>query len=133
MYENVNQPLISRRAFARRMARHGAGAIALLGGSLLIGVVGYWWLDNLPPVDAFLNAAMILGGMGPIDSLHTDAAKVFAGVYALYSGVVFLISVGVVFAPALHSILHKLHVDQPAPTSAVEDSATGSANGSSQP
>jgi hypothetical protein len=110
VYESINEPLLSRRLFVRRMVRHGAAAIALLGGSLLLGVIGYWWLDDLPPVDAFLNAAMILGGMGPVDPLTNDAAKLFAGVYALYAGVVFLVSVGVIFAPALHRVLHKLHL-----------------------
>ena len=94
MYEHVSEPLISRHDFTLRMLRHGAGALALLGGSLVIGIVGHAVLDNLDPVDAFLNAAMILGGMGPVDPLRNDAAKVFAGIYALYSGAVFLVAVG---------------------------------------
>lgn len=110
MYENVNEPLISRRAFGLRMVRHGAVAIALLAGSLVIGMVGYAVLAEMRPVDAFVNAAMILGGMGPVDPLTNDAAKLFAGVYAIYSGVVFLVAVGAIFAPALHRVLHKLHL-----------------------
>lgn len=94
------------------MGRHSAFAIALLGGSLLIGMAGYMGLAHLRLVDAFLNAAMILGGMGPVDVLSDDAAKLFAGVYALYSGVIFLVVVGVVFAPLLHRVLHRLHLDE---------------------
>lgn len=85
--------------------------LVLLIGSLLIGVAGYMGFAHLRLVDAFLNAAMILGGMGPVDVLSDDAAKWFAGIYALYSGVVFLVVVGVVFAPVLHRILHHLHID----------------------
>jgi hypothetical protein len=93
------------------MARHGAVSLGLLGGSLVLGIVGYMALAHLRFVDAFLNAAMILGGMGPVDPLPDDGAKLFAGLYALYSGVVFLVVVGVVFAPVLHRILHHLHLD----------------------
>lgn len=93
-----------------RLARHSALSLVLLGGSLLLGVVGYMTLAHLRFVDAFLNAAMILGGMGPVDPLPDDAAKLFAGFYALYSGVIFLVVVGVVFAPILHRILHRLHL-----------------------
>jgi hypothetical protein len=111
VYETYDQPLISRRAFALRFVRHALVAIALLGGSLLIGIAGYMGLAHLRLVDAFLNAAMILGGMGPVDVLSDDAAKWFAGLYALYSGVIFLVVVGVVFAPVLHRVLHRLHLD----------------------
>jgi hypothetical protein len=122
MYEHASEPLISRRDFTMRMLRHGAGALALLGGSLMIGIVGYAALDNMKPVDAFLNASMILGGMGPVDPLTNNTAKIFAGVYALYSGAVFLVAVGVVFAPVLHRIFHKLHLEsgQPGPSGSVE-------------
>jgi len=111
VYENVHQPVISRREFARRLVRHGAGAILLLVGSLAAGIAGYMFFGHLHFVDAFLNASMILGGMGPVDVLKETSAKIFAGIYALYSGVVFLIAVGVIAAPILHRIMHKLHVD----------------------
>ncbi len=111
MYEPFDRPLISRRAFAIRFLRHGMLGAGLLLGSLAIGMAGYIALAHLSVVDAFLNAAMILGGMGPVDVLIDDAAKVFAGMYALYSGVVFLVVVGVVFAPALHRVLHRLHIN----------------------
>lgn len=93
------------------MLRHGAIAGGVLGGSLLIGILGYSVLDGLSPVDAFLNAAMILGGMGPVDPLRSDAAKLFAGLYALYSGVVFLLVAGLLFAPVVHRILHSFHLE----------------------
>ena len=111
MYENVHQPVLPRREFASRMAWHivlGAGVIV---GSLAVGIVGYMVFAHMQPVDAFLNASMILGGMGPVDPLKDDGSKLFAGFYALYSGVVFLIAVGVIAAPVLHRILHKLHAD----------------------
>ena len=119
-YEHSSEPLLPRRAFTVRVLRHAALAAGLLVGSLGVGVVGYAFLDHLPWVDAFVNASMILGGMGPVDPMTNDAAKVFAGVYALYSGVVFLISVGVVFAPVLHRILHTLHLQGNTPADATE-------------
>lgn len=111
MYEKLDAPLISRRAFAARLIRHGAGALLVLLGSLAIGIAGYSALGNLGLVDAFLNAAMILGGMGPVDQLPNDGAKIFAGVYALYSGVVFLLTAGIVLAPILHRVMHYLHLE----------------------
>jgi hypothetical protein len=115
MFEHVTEPLLPRRAFLVRLLRHAGGAGLVLGGSLLVGILGYRLLDDLSWIDAFLNASMILGGMGPVDPLKNDAAKLFAGVYALYSGVVFLVAVGIVFAPLLHRVLHKLHVQTPDP------------------
>ena len=111
MYENVRQPLLPRREFLRRIARHILLSAVVIVGSLTVGIVGYMALAHMHFVDAFLNASMILGGMGPVDPLDNTAAKVFAGLYALYSGVVFLISVGVIAAPVLHRILHKLQID----------------------
>jgi hypothetical protein len=111
MYESYRQPLLSRRAFAARVLRHIGVAVVLLGGSLVLGVLGYMVLGRLDPVDAFLNAAMILGGMGPVDPLPDDAAKIFAGLYALYVGIVFLVVAGVVLAPILHRVLHHLHLE----------------------
>jgi hypothetical protein len=106
MYEHRRQPLLSRLAFLRRLARHGAVALALVVGSLLIGVVGYHAFEGLSWLDAFVNAAMLLGGMGPVTELRTPAGKLFAGLYALYSGLVFLVIVGVIFAPVIHRFLH---------------------------
>jgi hypothetical protein len=126
MYEHASEPLLPRPAFVRRVIRHAGGAAALLLGSLLAGMLGYAVLDGLNPVDAFLNAAMILGGMGPVDPLRDNAAKVFAGIYALYSGVVFLVAVGVVFAPLLHRLLHRLHLQAITPADPTgDDTASG--------
>lgn len=111
MYEHHDQPLLSRRAFLLRVAIHSLLSVGLLAGSLVLGIAGYMAFAHLKFVDAFLNAAMILGGMGPVDLLLDDGAKIFAGLYALYSGIVFLVVVGVVFAPVLHRILHRLHLD----------------------
>jgi hypothetical protein len=111
MYERYDEPLLSRRAFAVRVLRHAALAGLLLFASLTVGVAGYMVLANLSFVDAFLNAAMILGGMGPVDILTSDSAKLFAGLYALYCGVFFLVIAGLVLAPFLHRVLHLLNLD----------------------
>lgn len=110
MYESYDSPVISRRAFATRVLRQVGFAVMVLGGSLVVGIVGYMGLAGLDAVDAFLNAAMILGGMGPVDPLPTAGAKVFAGLYALYSGVVFLVVAGLILVPFLHRVLHRLHL-----------------------
>jgi hypothetical protein len=110
VYERYDEPLLSLGGFLRRVFLHGMAAIGLLAVPLIIGIVGYMGLASLSPVNAFLNASMILGGMGPVDPLPTDAAKVFAGVYALFSGVFYLVVAGVIIAPFLHRVLHRLHV-----------------------
>lgn len=110
MFERYNQPVISRREFVRRVVRTILVAVALLVIPLAIGVIGYMGLAGLSPVDAFLNASMILGGMGPVDPLPTDGAKIFAGTYALFAGIFFLVVAGVVLAPFLHRLLHRLHL-----------------------
>ena len=111
MYESRrNQPLSAPR-FLQRLSWHIAFAAALMLGSLLAGIAGYMYFEQLAWRDAFLNAAMLLGGMGPVDPPKTPGGKVFAGVYALYAGLVFLVAVGVVLAPILHRLLHKFHWD----------------------
>jgi hypothetical protein len=111
MYESYEQPMLTRRAFFLRLSRHVLLALGLLTLWLLVGVVGYAWLAHLKPVDAFLNAAMIAGGMGPVDVLTDDTAKIFAGVYAVISGVVIIGAAGIVLTPVLHRVLHTLHLD----------------------
>ncbi len=113
MYESHNQPLISRKAFLIRQANHILIVLVIIGGSLILGMLGYHFFERLPWIDAFLNASMILGGMGPVDSLHSNAGKIFAGIYALYSGIVFLVVAGVLFAPGFHRMLHHFHMDEP--------------------
>jgi hypothetical protein len=112
MYEGRHAPVISNRAFAARLLRHAGLVLLILAGSLGGGIVGYVYLAHLSLVDAFLNAAMILGGMGPVSELQDDPAKVFAGVYALYSGVLFLVVAGILLAPVVHRIMHSLHVEE---------------------
>lgn len=111
MYERHNQKLLPRKLFIRRQFNHVLIVLAIIIGSLAIGMLGYHLLEGLPWIDAFLNSAMILGGMGPVAVLVTNAGKIFAGVYALYSGIVFLVVAGVLFAPAFHRMLHRFHLD----------------------
>jgi hypothetical protein len=111
MYERYDEPMLSRRAFAARVLRHAGLAALLLLASLTAGVAGYMFLAHLSFIDAFLNAAMILGGMGPVDVLTADGAKLFAGLYAMYCGLFFLVTAGVILAPFLHRVLHSLHLD----------------------
>ena len=111
MFEHHHEPLLPRRDFLRRQARYTLIAGSIVGGSLLIGMIGYHAFENLTWTDSFLNASMILGGMGPVAELHTPSGKVFAGFYALYSGVIFLVIMAVLFAPILHRFLHNLHLE----------------------
>src|SRR5262245_60491541 len=94
------------------MARHLALVTALVLASLAVGMAGYMTLGEMDAVDAFLNSAMLLGGMGPVGNLPTDAAKIFAGLYALYAGLVFIASATILFAPVVHRVLHRLKVNE---------------------
>jgi len=114
MYESHKLPPLPRSRFFRRLALHVAVAMVLLLGSVLIGMAGYGYFEDLAWRDAFLNSAMLLGGMGPVDAPRTDAGKVFAGLYALYAGLVFIVAAGLVFVPVLHRLLHKFHWDEAA-------------------
>ncbi len=111
MYEKRHERLVSRSVFFRRVARNSAVAAAVVALALFIGVAGYHYLENLPWVDALLNASMILGGMGPIAELKSTAGKLFASFYALFSGLIFLTVTGILFAPIVHRFLHKFHLD----------------------
>lgn len=110
-YERRRQPLLSRKAFAKRLATSAGAAGVLIVASLLIGMAGYRFFEGLSWVDAYANAAMILSGMGPLATLHTWGGKVFAGCYALYSGLALIAVTGLIFAPILHRVLHKFHLD----------------------
>lgn len=110
MYEHHKQPLAKKEVFAQRLVRNILIGFALLVFSLGIGMLGYHYLENLSWIDSLLNASMILGGMGPVNPLQTDAGKIFASFYALYSGVVLLASVGVLAAPIFHRFLHHFHL-----------------------
>lgn len=112
MYEPRIRPPLTRAQFLRRMLRHFIVVLWLLMLSLAIGMTGYMYFEHLDWRDAFLNAAMLLGGMGPVETPLTSGGKLFAGFYALYAGLVFLIAAGVLFAPVLHRIIHKFHWEQ---------------------
>ncbi len=109
MYEHRGTRPIPMRRFLRRLAAHVSAAAGLVAFSLLLGMFGYSHWERLAWRDAFLNSAMLLGGMGPVDPPETDGGKVFAGMYALYCGLVFLVAIGIVFAPLLHRLLHRFH------------------------
>jgi hypothetical protein len=99
------------RLFRRHMVQSTRVAALVIGVSLLIGIVGYHVFADLPWIDAMVNASMILGGMGPVDTIKSTGGKWFESIYALYSGVALLTSVGVFFAPALHRFMHKFHLE----------------------
>lgn len=110
--EHRHQPVVPRRVFLRRVGRYAISALLLVGISWGIGILGYRTFEHMSWIDAILNSAMILGGMGPVNPLQTDAGKLFASFYALFAGIVFLISVGVLVIPIFHRILHQFHVEK---------------------
>lgn len=114
MYESNQEAPLSKIKFAWRLFSHVAVALGLLAGSLGLGMVGYVWFERLSWVDAFLNASMLLGGMGPVNPPQSVGGKLFAGFYALYAGLVFVVSVALIFTPVLHRVLHKFHWDDDA-------------------
>lgn len=111
MYEPKTSPLLPFNHFLRRLLLHGLLVYALVLVSLGGGMLGYVHFEQLSWLDGFLNAAMILGGMGPIAVPVTTNGKVFAGIYALYSGLVFLIALGIALAPVIHRLMHRFHLD----------------------
>jgi len=111
MFEHRSKPLLPRRDFIARLARSFWLGVFIVAGALIIGMAGYHVFEKMGWIDAFVNAAMILSGMGPVGELKTSGGKIFAGCYALFSGVAFLTSVGVVFAPLFHRFLHKFHLE----------------------
>lgn len=109
MYESKKQPPLPHASFIRRLLQHLAVALALLLLSLLVGMAGYAHFEHLAWVDAFVNSAMLLGGMGPVNMPVTTGGKLFAGCYALYAGLVFIITAALMFTPVMHRLLHKFH------------------------
>src|SRR5436190_21263911 len=109
MYERRKQRLLSRFEFGKRVGRHGLMALGVLVFGLGIGVLGYHRPAHLSWIDSLLNASMILGGMGPVDPLPTNAVKIFASCYALFSGLAFIGIVSVLLAPFVHRMLHRFH------------------------
>ena len=113
MYEHHSEPLLPWPLFRRRAIKHAAVAFLALFLALVLGMGIYHWTEGLDWIEAFLNASMLLGGMGPVDAPHTTAGKIGAGLYALFAGLVFLTSVGVMGAPWLHRMLHRIHRQAP--------------------
>lgn len=114
MYEHRTQPLLPRAKFAQRVARHGGIAFVAVILALLSGVMGYHYFAHLGWIDALVNASMILGGMGPVNVMTSDRAKVFASVYALFSGLFFIGLLAVLLVPFAHRLLHRLHLEDDA-------------------
>jgi hypothetical protein len=112
LYESRTAKLLSRRQFIWRLINHLGLATAFVVFSLILGMIGYASLAHMRWVDAFLNTAMLLGGMGPVGDLPNDASKIFAGIYALYAGLVFIASAGLILLPVAHRLLHRLHLDK---------------------
>jgi hypothetical protein len=111
-FDHKDAPLASTTRFAGRLMVNLAVAIVLVAATLGVGIWGYQAFEGMALIDAFLNSAMLLGGMGPVDPpLHTEAGKLFAGVYAIGCGLILILATGVVLAPVLHRVLHALHVD----------------------
>jgi hypothetical protein len=111
MFEHKSRPLLPRKASYARFAWSVATTTGIVAFSLFMGSAGYHYLGDLPWIDALLNASMILAGMGPVDPIHSPAAKIFASFYALYSGITFLTMVAILMAPLLHRFLHKFHLE----------------------
>jgi hypothetical protein len=112
MFEPRHKPLLPKHLFLRRVSRSLAVAMLMLCLSLLIGMWGYHYFESMSWLDAYLNAAMILSGMGPMHELTTPQGKFFAGSYALFSGIIFLVIMAIILAPAVHRFFHKFHVDE---------------------
>jgi hypothetical protein len=112
MYESRRHPLLGRSGFLRRLLGHVAAALALALGSVVIGMGGYMKFEGLSAIDAFLETAMLLGGMGPLHAPATQAGKLFAGFFALYAGLVFIAIAALLLAPVAHRLLHRFHLDQ---------------------
>jgi hypothetical protein len=113
MYEHRSEPLLPWPLFRRRAIRHAGVAFLVLFFALLLGMGIYHWTERLDWIESFLNASMLLGGMGPVDAPRTTAGKIGAGLYALFAGLVFITSVGVMGAPWLHRMIHRLHLRTP--------------------
>ncbi len=110
-YESKHEPLLGRKQFATRVLRNLGASALLIGVSLLAGMGGYHVYEGMAWIDAFANASMILSGMGPLDPPKTWGGKLFAGLYALYSGLALIVAAGILLAPFLHRLLHRFHLE----------------------
>lgn len=111
MYEKRHQPLLPRAKFILRLLNHFGAALGIVAFALFIGIAGYHYIEGMSWIDAVLNSSMILGGMGPVNPINTAPGKLFASVYALFSGIFFLVIAGVLFAPVFHRFLHRFHLE----------------------
>ena len=112
MSEIRHTRLAPRALFLRRLAQNAGIALVGLGGSLLFGMWGYWYFEGMHWIDAFLNSAMLLGGMGQIGDLSSTPAKLFAALFALYAGLVLIAVTTLILAPVLHRVLHSVHLEE---------------------
>ena len=112
MYEHHSKPLLPKKEFYNRLFLNFLWGGVIVAFSLLLGVLGYHFTENLGWIDSLLNASMILTGMGPVNPMTTAISKIFASFYALFSGVVFLTTIAFVLAPVAHRFLHKFHLDE---------------------
>ena len=111
MFEHHKEPLASQAEFTRRVVRYSLITAGIILFSLGVGMLGYHYYESLSWIDSLLNASMILGGMGPVNPLRTNAGKVFASFYALYSGIILLASVGILATPIFHRFMHRFHLE----------------------
>ena len=111
MFEHHKEPLASQAEFTWRIVRYSLITAGIILFSLGIGMLGYHYYESLSWIDSLLNASMILGGMGPVNPLRTNAGKVFASFYALYSGIILLASVGILATPIFHRFMHRFHLE----------------------
>ena len=111
-YERRHDQLAPRVVFVKRIIASLLVALCLISVALFIGICGYHFLAGFGWIDSFLEASMILGGMGPVNQLPTDAAKVFASIYALFSGLILIALMGIILSPVIHRVMHKFHVDE---------------------
>ncbi len=109
--ERRDEKLLSPIAFYKRLVIFGLLSLAIILCSLGIGIWGYMSFEDMAPIDAFLNAAMLMGGMGPVGTLHTDGGKIFAGFYAMYCGFILIFSVALFMTPIFHRLLHHFHLE----------------------
>ena len=112
MYERKSDQLLPPPRFAWRVLAHFGIAAGLIAFSIGIGMAGYCGFEHLAPIDGFLNTAMLLGGMGPVDPPHSFAGKLFAGLFALYAGLLFIVTAALLFTPLLHRLMHRFHLDK---------------------
>lgn len=118
VFERRNETLLPKHRFSRRLVVYSGVSALLIAASLAVGMVGYHVFAGLPWVDSFVNASMILTGMGPVDRMVGVPAKLFSGFYALFSGVIFLSAAAVMLSPVLHRFLHRFHLE-------LDDDASG--------